>query len=154
MKRILILCFIIQIPIVHTAQKVTPQLIFELGKDEQHYRDLCEAYPETLLTWKKDNYIQSALLWFDFLKSMETYADAIQFNLYGLKLWLHIFWNEQGGIDHIGYYIHPESRQIQQAELNAFLSAFSRLAKKPDVNSGLKISHYTSASFPTFALKR
>jgi hypothetical protein len=136
------------------AQTSTQKLIFEIGKDEQIYRNICEAYPETLLTWKKDDYTQSALLWFDFLKSMETYADTIQFNLNGLKLWLHIFWNEQGGIDNIGYYIHPESRQIEKAELNAFLSSFSRLAVKPNFKSGLKISHYTSASFPTFARSR
>lgn len=154
MKQILFFVLLTQIPIILNAQTVKQPLIFEIGKDEQHYRIMCEAYPETLLTWKKDDYTQTALLWFDFLKSMETYADSIQFNLSGLKLWLHIFWNEQGGIDHIGYYIHPESRQIKQAELNAFLSAFSRLADKPNFKSGLKISHYTSASFPTFAGKR
>lgn len=136
------------------AQSTNQKLIFEIGKDEQIYRNICEAYPETLLTWKKDDYTQTALLWFDFLKSMETYADSIQFNLNGIKLWLHIFWNEQGGIDYMGYYVHPESRQIDKTELNAFLSSFSRLAIKPDFKSGLKISHYTSASFPTFAGKR
>jgi hypothetical protein len=65
------------------GQNTQPSSIFEIGKDEQTYRTICEAYPETLLTWKKDDYTQSALLWFDFLKSMETYADAIQFNLKG-----------------------------------------------------------------------
>ena len=137
-----------------TAQNTASLSIFEIGKDEQNYRTICEAYPETLLSWKKDDYTQSALLWFDFLKSMETYADAIQFNLNGLKLWIHIFWNEKGEINHVGYFVHPESRQIDKKELNAFLSAYSRLAKKPDFKSGMKISHYTSASFPTFATSR
>ena len=137
-----------------SAQNTTTLSIFEIGKDEQNYRTICEAYPETLLSWKKDDYTQSALLWFDFLKSMETYADAIQFNLNGLKLWIHIFWNENGEINHVGYFVHPESRQIDKKELNAFLSAYSRLAKKPDFKSGMKISHYTSASFPTFATSR
>jgi hypothetical protein len=85
---------------------------------------------------------------------METYADAIQFNLKGLKLWIHIFWNEKGEINHIGYFVHPESRQIDKKEMSAFFSAFSRLAAKPDFKSGMKISHYTSASFPTFATSR
>jgi hypothetical protein len=137
-----------------SAQNTTPLSIFEIGKDEQNYRTISEAYPETLLSWKKDDYTQSALLWFDFLKSMETYAEAIQFNLNGLKLWIHIFWNEKGEISHVGYFVHPESRQIDKKELNAFLSAYSRLAKKPDFKSGMKISHYTSASFPTFATSR
>ncbi|NBU35795.1 MAG: hypothetical protein EBS35_04370 [Bacteroidetes bacterium] len=140
--------------LVNFAQSANQKLIFEIGKDEQNYRNICEAYPETLLTWKKDDYTQTALLWFDFLKSMETYAESIQFNLNGLKLWLHIFWNEKGNIDYLGYYIHPASRQIDKTELNAFLSSFSRLATKPDFKSGLKISHYTSATFPTFAGKR
>jgi hypothetical protein len=54
----------------------------------------------------------------------------------------------------VGYFVHPESRQIDKKELNAFLSAYSRLADKPDFKSGMKISHYTSASFPTFATSR
>jgi hypothetical protein len=75
-----------------------------------------------LLTWKKDDYTQSALLWFDFLKSMETYAEAIQFNLNGLKLWIHIFWNEKGEINHVGYFVHPESRQIDKKDWNSSCS--------------------------------
>ena len=154
MRQIAFILVINLISFTMFGQNTQPSSIFEIGKDEQTYRTICEAYPETLLTWKKDNYTQSALLWFDFLKSMETYADAIQFNLKGLKLWIHIFWNEKGEINHIGYFVHPASRQIDKKELNAFFSAFSRLADKPDFKTGMKISHYTSASFPTFATSR
>jgi hypothetical protein len=154
MRQMLFIFLFSLLSVALCGQAVHQKLIFEIGKDEQIYRNTCESYPETLLTWKKDDYTQSALLWFDFLKSMETYAESIQFNLNGLKLWLHIFWNERGGIDYIGYFIHPESRQIDKMELNAFLSSFTRLADKPDFKSGMKISHYTSASFPTFAGKR
>lgn len=154
MKQTIVLFLFAFLSVSLYCQSVNPKLIFEIGKDEQNYKQICDAYPETLLTWKRDDYTQSALLWFDFLKSMETYSESIQFNLNGLKLWLHIFWNEKGGIDYMGYYIHPESRQIDKVELNAFLNAFSRLASKPDFKSGMKISHYTSATFPTFVGKR
>jgi len=151
MKHLLPLLLVFTWALPGFTQGPASRLVFEIGQDETNYQKLSEAYPNTLLNWKQDDYTQSALLWFDFLKSMEIYAESISFNINGLKLWLHVFWDEKGGIQHLGYFIHPESRQIEKVELEAFLSSFSRQAKKPDFRSGLKLSHYTAVSFPTFA---
>ena len=123
--------------------------VFMLGKQEKAYEELTKTYKQTLLE-ACDNQIEVAFeKWLDMMQDMEAYADQVDYNIDGLKLLLHIFWNEDGSIAHLGYFMRPNSRNVNKAELSAFFSSFIRQYKF-SVSSDRKFMHYTKASFPTF----
>jgi hypothetical protein len=139
------------IPHAHAQDALPPS--FLLGEDEAAYEKLCEAHPRTLIG-VSNNDIDAALKnWFGLVKSIETYANSVNFKVDGLRVWLHIFWNTDGKIDHIGFFLMPNSRFFKEEELKALLSGFIR-QYKPVLNSDRPFSHYTSASFPVLSAKK
>lgn len=125
-------------------------VVFVMGEQETTYEKLNQTYKQTLLE-ACDNDMKLAFdKWLHMMQEMEAYADEINFDLDGIKVLLHVFWSEQGRIDHMGYFLRPNSRNVNTTELSAFFSSFSRQYTLP-VNSNRKFMHYTKASFPTFS---
>lgn len=129
------------------AQEV-PQ-VFMLGKQEKAYEELTRNYRQTLLEACGNKMGVAFEKWLEMMQTMETYADEVNYNIDGLKLLLHVFWDEDGSIAHLAYFIRPNSRNVDTQELNAFFSGFIRQYKFP-LSSDRKFMHYTKASFPTF----
>ncbi len=93
------------------AQVLPPS--FMLGEDESAYEKLCEAHPRTLIG-VSNNDIDAALKnWLTLVQGIDTYAKSINLNIDGLRVWLHVFWKADGTIDHIGFFIMPNSRFIK-----------------------------------------
>jgi len=82
---------------------------------------------------------------------MEAYAKEINFDINGVKIWVHVFWSADGTINHIAYHLKPNSKNIDDKEFSAFLSSFTNQYKFPLVTKGVNYSHYASAAFPTFS---
>ena len=82
------------------------------------------------------------------LSEMEAYAGNIDFDLNGVKIWLKVFWNANGTIDHLSFYRKPNSRNVDVDELKAFLSSFINHYQMP-INTTVKFTHNGSAQFPT-----
>ncbi|KAA3637051.1 MAG: hypothetical protein DWQ02_07305 [Bacteroidetes bacterium] len=134
---------------VSYGQETTAPKVFVLGEQEKSYEQLNQAYSQTLLE-ASDNNIQEAFnQWVSMMEAMDKYAEKIKFDLKGVRVWLHVFWSQDGTIDHIGYLLRPDSRNANPAELNAFFSTFMKKYKFP-VKSEKKFNHYTGATFPTF----
>jgi hypothetical protein len=131
------------------AQEASAPKVFILGEHENSYEQLNQAYSQTLLEASDNNIQQAFDHWLGMMEEMDKYAEKIKFDLKGIRLWLHVFWAEDGTIDHIGYLLRPDSRNASQAELNAFFSTFMKKYRFP-VKSGKKFNHYTGATFPTF----
>jgi hypothetical protein len=135
---------------VGAAQAQEAPTVFVMGDQEATYEKLNQTYKQTLLE-ACDNDMKLAFeKWLHMMQEMESYADEINFDLDGIKVLMHVFWNTDGQIDHIGYFLRPNSRNVDTAELSAFLSSFSRQYTFP-VSSDRKFMHYTKASFPTFS---
>ena len=83
-------------------------------------------------------------------KAMDAYAENIDFDLKGVKVWLHVFWSETGRIDHLGFLLRPDSRLINVSELKVFFAGFIEQYQL-QVTSTRKFNHYTGATFPTVA---
>jgi hypothetical protein len=148
---LLVMACVLSIPRIHAQDALPPS--FLLGEDETAYEKLCEAHPRTLIG-VSNNDIDAALKnWFGLVKSIETYASSVNFKVDGLRVWLHVFWNTDGKIDHIGFFLMPNSRFFKEEELKALLSGFIR-QYKPVLNSDRPFSHYTSASFPVLSAKK
>lgn len=132
------------------AQNPQPQPLspaFLLGEDEASYEKLCEGHPRTLLAVSNNDIDLALKNWFSFLRSVDNYAKTINFDMKGLKVWLHVFWNGDGSLSHIGFFIMPNSRNVKPEELKALFSGFIR-QYKPTLSSDRSFSHYTSAAFP------
>lgn len=123
-------------------------IAFVLGQDEAAYEKLNETHPRNLLMVSGNDMGKALNNWLDFIKSIQEHAEASKFDINGLKVFLHVFWNEDGSIRHIGYFVKPDSRNFKPEELRAFFGSFAR-AYKPKLSNEKKFSHYTSATFPT-----
>lgn len=122
--------------------------VFQIGEYEEQYGLLYEVYHDILLTVCNDDMNLAFSKWMDMIAEMESYAHQIDFDLNGVKIWLKVFWNEDGSIRYLSYYRKPNSRNIDPSELSAFLSSFMNVYKMP-INSKVKFTHNGSAQFPT-----
>ncbi len=124
--------------------------VFLLGEHEKPYEVATQTYSKTLLEVCNDDMQVAFQHWIAMAKEMDDFAEKISFDVKGVKVWMHVFWNEQGGIDHIGYFLRPDSRNIKTNELSAFFMAFMGRYNAFPVKISQKFSHYTGATFPTF----
>ncbi len=131
------------------AQTVVPR-IFLLNEAEQAYEKLSTEYSQTLLE-ANGHQIEKALdSWVKMMQAIDAYAEQQNFDIKGVKLWMHVFWNPNGGIDHIGFMLRPESRYVNPTELKALLGSFARTYTLP-VRGERRFSHYTGSTFPTLS---
>ena len=155
MKNVLsIICFslcvvtITQAQITEESANKIPK-VFKLGEDESTYDELVKGYPLSLLEATNNDVKGAFNKWIQVLEEMENYSEKIRYNIKGLKLRLHVFWNESGNIDHIGYLLREDSRNVNDAELKAFLKSFVGRSKM-DITAMRKYSFYTTATFPVY----
>lgn len=126
--------------------------VFIIGEYERQYEELMEEH-NTLLLTACDNDMNVAFeKWQEMLVGMEEQAELIDYDLKGIKMWLNIFWEGDGSIKHIAYYLKPNSRNVDTDKLSMFFINFINHYQFP-VSTRKKFAHYGMASFPTF-LKR
>lgn len=125
--------------------------IFMLGDQEKEFEALQMEYEYSLLSVCNNDYDSSFVQWVMMLKQMEDYGDSIDFDLKGIKMWVQVFWDADGSIRHIGYYLKPNSKNIRKEEIAAFFKGFINQYKSSLV-SNRKYSNYASANFPTLPL--
>jgi hypothetical protein len=126
--------------------------VFILGEHEAEYEALFENYSTALLEICNDDMDEAFDKWLSMLEEMESYANSIDYDIKGIKVWLNVFWEKDGTIRHIAYHLKANSRNIVRDELTAFFTSFMNHYKFPKV-AKTGYSHYGSASFPTFARK-
>ncbi len=131
-----------------SAQYFSLPNVFKLGEHDQLYESILPDYQTLLEACNGDMKVAHGKL-YSMMKEMEAFAALMEFDLKGVKAWMHIFWREDGTIEYIGFHLKPNSRNIDNAELNAFLKNFTLQYKFP-LTTNKKYSHYSSFSFPVF----
>ena len=129
--------------------------VFVLGYNETAYDHLSSEYSASLITVNDDDQEQAQRMWSAMILEMEAHAEMLDFDIKGVKMWMHVFWDNQGKINHIGFYLKPNSRNINQDELASFLRDFVNNYYVPrDFESNF--SHYSGSgvAFPTFKWKQ
>ena len=96
------------------AQTQEMPAVFKLGENEKGYEALNQAYSQTLLEVSNFDTQKAFDTWMGMMREMEEYSKKIRFDIKGVKLWLHVFWNEDGSVSHIGYLLRPDSRNIDR----------------------------------------
>ncbi|MCR9286756.1 MAG: hypothetical protein NXI23_05115 [Bacteroidetes bacterium] len=130
-------------------QKEALPKVFVLGSHEDVYEKTISEYNQLLAVC--DNDLKVAFeKWISMMLEMEAYAKQITYDLRGVKVWIHVFWDSKGSIDHIGYHLKPNSRNVDTKELNAFFTSFVGEYQFPLLTDS-RYSHYTTVSFPVFA---
>lgn len=124
--------------------------VFMLGQNEDRYAAIINDYPSNLLAVSGDSMEKAYENWMMLMLDIEAFAETIGFDLKGLKIWINVFWNKDGGIDYITYYPKPNCKNIPFETLTAFFERFIQ-----EYQNGLmttsNYSHYGSATFPSFA---
>lgn len=126
--------------------------VFLLGNHEVQYEKLSAA-GTSLLEVCDDDFNIAHDKWNSLLKEMEAHAEIINYDIKGVKMWLHVFWDETGKINHIAFYLKPNSRNVKTEEMTAFLTDFVNNYHLP-VQYENSFSHYSGATFPTFNWKK
>jgi len=122
---------------------------FLISEDDSAYGDLVSSTPTSLLQVCDDQMDEAYKKWIYMLADLEEEAVEKGFEIRGLKIWMNVFWNADGSINHIVYYPKPNSRNIEYKDFTKFLNQFAEIYKL-DIKSNVSFAHYGSASFPTF----
>lgn len=124
--------------------------VFRIGEYEFEYEEKVKNCNKLLLEVCQDSMELAYKHWLLMLHDMEIYAESEKFDIKGIKIWLNVFWNEDGSIENFVFYPKPNSRNADFNKLTAFLEKFLLHYKFP-IEYQTCFSHYGSATFPTFA---
>ena len=120
--------------------------VFILGEYNKPYEAAMPGYTTLLEACDGDMKIAFEKLMM-MMREMEAYANLENYDIKGINAWMHFFWKEDGSIEHIGFYLKPNSRNVDTEKLRNFLNDFANWYKIP-VHSSKKFSHYSSFAFP------
>lgn len=130
----------------NTAPEQALPTVFQIGENDKAYTDLMAS--QTTLLEVCDNDMKFAYhKLMGMMKEMESYATEVNFDLKGINAWMHFFWRADGSIDHIGFYLKPNSKNVAIERFKVFLDGFAKKHKLP-LKYNKKFSHYSSFSFP------
>ena len=124
--------------------------VFVIGENEKGYETLSQTYKKTLLDACNSDMVVAFEKWILMMQDMEEYANRINYDIRGVKLWFHVFFNADGTVQNIGYQLRNESRNINPEEFRGFLISFMNRFKL-SVNFEEGFSHYSIASFPVYS---
>ena len=130
-----------------SAQPQEGKQVMLIGEMDNQYEQMV-AECNTLLLTVSDNSMTVAFdHWTTMLQDMETAAAEKGIDIKGSKLWMNMFWNEDGSIRNIYYYPKPTSKNMDFDQLTDFLNDFAATYVFPVTHSSC-YSHYGSAAFP------
>lgn len=121
--------------------------VFLLGEYNSAYEKLHNSHPTSLFEFCNNNPDEAFDKWARFLIGMEIYAESINYDIKGVKMWIEVCWENDGKLKYIAYAPKPESRNIDTKELSGFMSSFSN-HYNPQFSPGKRIVQNSHASFP------
>ena len=130
-----------------TTEASSTPMIFKIGDQEDAYEELLISYSSSLLEVCNHEPMKAYENWLRLSLEMELFAQKIGFEIRGVKVWFHIFFGPDGGIDHLGYHLKPESRFVKQEDLEAFFKQFVAQYNFPGA-PGKKFANYSAVEFP------
>lgn len=127
--------------------------VFQIGEYQEEYEQLIEDYELTLTDVCNDDLYSAFGKLSSMFKEMEVFAENNAYDLKGVRMWLHLFWDKSGTIQHLAFHLRPNSRNVDVADLEAFLLSFVKYYRFPLISEN-DYSLYTSTAFPVYARRR
>jgi hypothetical protein len=125
-------------------------MVYYIGEDEKNYEKMVQEYSAMLFNVCNNDINKAYDVWSDLLQNLEVYADKNNADIKGVRLWLNVFWDKDGGIDYIVFYPKPNSKKMNYEYIKEVLTGFARFYQLP-VKFKQKFSHYGSAAFPVIS---
>ena len=123
--------------------------VFLIGQYEDQYLALSQQHPATFMSVYHDDIDLAFRAWTNILMDMEDYAGELNFDIKGIKLWINLYFNQDGTISHLAFFPKPNSRNVPVDQLTAFFKNFVQHYQLP-VKAEKGFQHSASAAFPTF----
>ena len=124
-------------------------LVSLIGEDEFLLSDLSMKYSGILLQVCGNDMDLAYDMWSEMLGAMEDFSEEIEYDIKGIKTYLHVFFEADGKIAHIAFFPKANSRNVPVSELRAFFKEFAKTYTLP-VTGETGFSHYSSGAFPLF----
>jgi hypothetical protein len=110
------------------TQQVWPPVI-NVAQNSAALDALSNTYQSSLFSASNADFRETVNNWSIFLRSMEQYAEEIDFDIKGVKVWMKVFWAKDGSVNHLAYALSDRSININLTEWEAFLRSFIRNRK-------------------------
>ena len=123
--------------------------VFVLGEFEAQYESLSEGYQRSLLEACDCGQKEAFGKWIGMLNEFDVYARKQNVDIRGVKLWMHVFFEADGSVEHIAYHLRPNSRQLDAETLSPLLEGFAAQYQFP-VTGEEGFAHYSTGAFPVF----
>lgn len=134
-----------------SQSKETLPKVFYIGEHESEYEKLVQQASTSLLSIN-DNHLEATLeKWNELLKSFEDYAESKNQSVYGVKIWLNIFWQPDGHIKHIAFYPKPESVNRDYNLVKTLFTDFLN-TNYPKIVNSKPFAHFGSIHFPVYGI--
>lgn len=127
-------------------------VVFYIGEHERLYEKLMAETPTTLYSLFDHHPEVTMKYWNEWFKTFEDYAESKNKSVYGIKLWVNVFWKEDGHINHIAFYPKPDSAHRNYDEFKALLKEFIQKSNYPVMRHNKPFSHYGSIQFPVYGI--
>lgn len=123
--------------------------VFIIDENELLFDELSVEYDMSLINACDSDNDRAYQKWNGMLMAMERYAKLWRYDkdIKGVKIWIKVFCNKKGYIEHIAYTIKPSSKNIDTEIFSKFLNRFIQVYRL-DIRADKDFSHYGSASFP------
>jgi len=136
-------------PSYDEASEVKEDIVSLIGDDEEKLSSLSLECSDMLLTVRDNSMSQAYDTWIRMMADLEQYTELHDYDIKGIKLWMNVFWNQDGSIRHLAFYPKPTSRHTDFEKLAQVINDFSKEYRLELTHSSC-YSHYGSVSFPTF----
>ncbi len=134
----------------HDVELDTMPTVFTVGEYGKKYEELVSDCDLALFQISGQSMDTAYMHWLEVLNDIESFSNNNNFDIRGVKIWVNIFWNADGSIQHIVYFPKRSSRNINFDHFGKMLEDYIKYAN-PFLLSGGCYSHFGSASFPTHA---
>ncbi len=131
------------------ASLVSVPNVFLIGEYEGQYLALSQQHPATFMSVYNDDIDLAFRSWSNILMDIEDYAGDLDFAIKGVKMWVNLYFNQDGTIAHLAFFPKPNSRNVPVEYLTAFFKNFVQQYQLP-VKAEKGFQHSASAAFPTF----
>ena len=133
-------------------QKTELPKVFIISDDQATFEQLSAQYNTSLMDVCKDNDEAAYAKWTNMMHAFEQHADKNNINVKGVKMWVKVFWGADGSVEHIGYFLKPNSRNAKLEEMTALWRTFVEKYHLPldEGSTVAKFSNYGSVSFPLY----
>jgi hypothetical protein len=120
---------------------------FLLGEYTAAYEKVQKTRSISLFEYCNNDTDQAFDRWARFLIAMEMYAESINYDIKGIKMFMEVCWETDGKIKYIAYAPKGDSRNVATAELTGFMKSFSK-NYAPQFQPGKTVLQNTQVAFP------